>query len=199
MKQLRQTLIGLLAAFCATEPGVWAEAKPRYAALVGGSLSAVSADIRGAVMAIAAANDPPRPLFGRWAALFASSEIDRRAGEVLPLLIEARVQHCVPKRFFYPLEFCGWYQPEAPKPKLTHGLCTHHHTRTALPHSNTPASSATGLCGNLKPFVREQILCSICDRFCLPLKPQPTQGCEEVNTGVGGVMRWDPVRCGIFL
>eukprot|EP00668_Euglena_longa_P000610 GGOE01000746.1.p1 GENE.GGOE01000746.1~~GGOE01000746.1.p1 ORF type:complete len:882 (-),score=313.77 GGOE01000746.1:304-2592(-) len=63
VKQLRQILISLLATFCATEPEVWADAKPRYQALVGGSAGDVSADIRGSVLAIAILNDSTSATF----------------------------------------------------------------------------------------------------------------------------------------
>eukprot|EP00668_Euglena_longa_P044304 GGOE01058911.1.p1 GENE.GGOE01058911.1~~GGOE01058911.1.p1 ORF type:complete len:766 (+),score=277.53 GGOE01058911.1:351-2648(+) len=56
-KQLRQTVISLLATFCYAEPDVRAEADRRLAMLLGLQLGTVSNDIRCAVMKIAVKND----------------------------------------------------------------------------------------------------------------------------------------------
>lgn len=61
-KKLRQTMIDLLANFCATEPSVWAQAKTKYQQVLEGS-TAVPSDIRGAVMGIAVKNDPTSATF----------------------------------------------------------------------------------------------------------------------------------------
>merc|ERR1719161_412931 len=63
-KRLRQTMISCLGKFSGTDPEVWAAAKPKYEAfLANPDTQEVSADIRNAVLCIAAKNEDGEKVF----------------------------------------------------------------------------------------------------------------------------------------